>query len=142
MYWFKIYNFSHEYWDGHNFSNEFLLNYRYLRKWMYIIPNVYAKNEGHLLNIVIWKGKVTQSIWHKWFYFYTIKMILEKTLCLEAHLYSIFRPIQEYRYDASFVKDFYNQNDKIYLLKRLSMNIIPKNILFWQKYFVKQFYTA
>ena len=91
----------------HNFSNGFLLNYRYLRKWMYIIPNVYAKNEGHLFSIVIWKGKVTQSIWHKWFYFYTIKMILEKTLCLEAHLFSIFSPIQEDLYDASFIKRFF-----------------------------------
>ena len=59
-------------------------------------------------------------------------MILEKTLCLEAYLFSIFSPIQEDLYDASFIKDFYNQNDKIYLLKRLSMNIILKIFYFYR----------
>ena len=126
----KFCNFLHEYWDGHNFSNEFLLNYRHLRKWMYIIPNVYAKNEGHLFNIVIWKGKVTQSIWHKWFYFYTIKMILEKTLCLEAHLFSIFSPIQEDLYDASFIKRFF-------ITKTINVIFVKKTL---DKYYSKTYY--
>ena len=44
-------------------------------------------------------------------------MILEKTLCLEAQSISIFRTIQEELYDASFIKDLYNQYDKYYFLK-------------------------
>ena len=69
-------------------------------------------------------------------------MILEKTLCLEAYLFSIFSPIQEDLYDASFIKRFffYNQNNKCYLLKKKTLDkYYSKNILFGQKYFVKQF---